>query len=246
MRNEHPIIAALGILVIGAVMVTALYLNNRPDNQDRFSVTGTGTVYAKADIANITVGLKTETKKTAAEATRDNTEKMNEIITAVKELGVEEKDIKTTDYRLNPVYNWTEKDGQKLSGYEVFQNVTLKVRDLGKISEIIARTTEKGANQIGNINFTIDDEYELKNEARSLAIEKAKEKAQLIAEQSGIKLGKIKGVHESSYQPIHDYSNIRLEKEMASNQVLGMGEGPSIEAGQNEIKVEITLVYAVK
>ncbi len=246
MRNEHPVITALAILVIGAVMATALYLNNRPDNQDRFTVTGTGTVYAKADIANITVGLKTETKKTAAEATNENTEKMNEIINAVKELGIEEKDIKTTDYRLNPVYNWTEKDGQRLVGYEVSQNVNLKVRELNKISDIISKTTEKGANQIGNISFTIDDEYDLKNEARALAIEKAKEKALLIADQSGMKLGKIKGVHENSYQPMYDYSNIRLEKDMASNEALGMGAGPSIEAGQNEIKVEITLVYAVK
>ena len=172
---------------------------------------------------------------------------MNEILVVLKDLGIEAKDIKTGSYSLNPVYNWTEKDGQKLSGYEVYQSVTLKIRDLEKIGDIIAKTTEKGANQVGGISFTIDDEYELKNEARELAIEKAKEKAELIAAQTGMKLGKIVSVYENSYSPVmaYDYSNAR--KEMVTDEVLGAGiEAPGIEAGQNEVKVEVTLMYEIK
>jgi len=246
MRKEHFILSLAGMIVLGAVVSLAFYFPNRLNNEDRFSVTGSGTVYAKADIANLTVGLKTEVRKTAAQVTKENSEKMNEIIAAVKELGVDEKDIKTTDYRLSPVYTWIEKEGQRLLGYEVSQNIALKIRDLDKISDIIAKTTEKGANQIGNINFTIDDEYELKNEARRLAIEKAKEKAEAIAKESGMKLGKIKSVHENSYQPIYDYSNAYKEMRLESyDQAAGM-VAPSIEAGQNEVRVEITLIYEVK
>lgn len=248
MKKEHAFLSALGILVLGASFILAFYFNNQRNNEDRFSVVGSGTVYAQADIANITIGLKTETKKTAAEATKDSTEKMNEIVGAVKDLGVEEKDIKTTNYYLNPVYNWTEQKGQQLIGYEVSQNVTLKIRNLESIGDIIARTTEKGANQIGGINFTIDDEYELRNEARGLAIEKAKEKAQMIADESGMKLGKIKSVYENSYQPMMDYAYSNARKEMASvemDQAAGIS-APSIESGQNEIRVEVTLIYEVK
>ncbi|MFA5000269.1 MAG: SIMPL domain-containing protein [Patescibacteria group bacterium] len=246
MKKIHVFLVTLGVLAVSAIVIVALVMANRVNNQDRFSVTGSGTIYAKADIANLQVGLKTDTKKTAAEATKDGSDKMNEVIKAIIDLGVEEKDIKTSGYSLNPVYNWTNDRGQELIGYEVSQNVSLKIRDLEKIGEIIAKTTEKGANQIGGINFTIDDEYELRNQARELAIEKAKEKAGLIAGQSGMKLGKIKSVYENydSPQPVY-YSNAKME-------AVGMGgsdmaiTSPEIQSGQNEIKVEVTLVYEVK
>lgn len=246
MKKGYVFLSALGIIIVGAVIVAAFYFSKQADVQDRFSVTGSGTVYAKADIASLTVGLKTEVKKTAAEATKNSTDKMNAIVAAVQSLGVEDKDIKTTDYQLSPVYNWTERDGQKLIGYQVTQNVTLKIRDLEKIGDIIAKTTEQGANQVGNISFTIDDEYDLKNQARALAIEKAKEKAGIIAQESGLKLGKIVGVYEnaSSYVPVPMYANAKLE--MASDQAAGAISSPSIQSGQNEVKVEVTLTYKVK
>lgn len=246
MKKGQVFLAALGLLIVGAITIGAFYFANRQAVADRFSVTGSGSVYAKADIANLTIGFRTETSKTAAEATKEATDKMNNILSEIKSLGIEEKDIKTTNYSLNPVYNWTEKDGQKLAGYEVSQNVSVKVRDLEKIGDIISKTTEQGANQIGGVSFTIDDEYELKNEARELAIEKAKEKAALIAAQAGMKLGKVTGFYENSSQPImYDYVNVRKEM-LAVEDLAGGLTSPSIEAGQNEIKVEVTLTYEVK
>lgn len=247
MKKSHVFLISLGVLVIAAISMSAIIMAKKSDNQDRFSVSGSGVVYAKADIANINVGVKTEVKKTAAEATDENSKKMNEILTTLKDLGIEAKDIKTTSFNLNPVYNWTEKDGQKLVGYEVSQNVTLKVRDLDKMGDIIAKTTEKGANQVGNITFTIDDEFALKNEARELAITKAKEKAQLIAKQTGMKLGKVKSVDESFYSPMVDYSYRNAAKEMLGSGVaMDAMEAPSIEVGQNEVRVDVNLVYEVK
>jgi len=244
MKKAHSLIAILLILAVTTVVIVALTGANRSPVQDRFSVNGSGVVYAKADIANITVGLKTEVMKTAAKATQQSTEKMNDIIKELKKLDVDEKDIKTTNYNLNPVYNWTEKAGRVLQGYEVSQNVTVKIRDLDIIGDVIAKTTEKGANQIGNVNFTIDDEYELKNEARSLAIEKAREKAEIIAEETGMKLGDVKNVYENQMHvaPMYSYANAKLEMD-------GMGGdmgSPSIEAGQNEVRVEVTLTYEIK
>lgn len=244
MKKTYIFLSTLGILAVSTIVIVALVMANKIKNEDRFSVSGSGTVYAKADIANIQVGVKTEAKKTAAEATTENTNKMNEIIGEVKKLGVDEKDIKTTNYNLNPVYNWTDKVGQQLVGYEVTQNLTLKIRDLSKIGDVIAKTTEKGANQVGNINFTIDDEYALKNQARELAIQKAQEKAGLIAKQSGMKLGEIKSVYEnsdSSPSPIM-YSNAKMELSSGSAPVAS----PNIQSGQNEIKVDVTIVYEVK
>lgn len=245
MNKNQVILAIVAILVVAGIAATAIVMNDRSNNQDRFNVNGIGIVYAKADIANITVGLKTATKKTAAEATVESTEKMNKIVEALQALGIEDKDIKTTDYSLRPVYNWLENQGQVLKGYEVSQNVSVKVRDLSKIGEVIAQTTEQGANQIGNVSFTIDDEYELKNQARELAISKAKEKAQMMADQAGMKLGEVKGVYEinNSYQPTPMYANAKME--YAADEAGGI-DAPSIQSGQNEIRVEVSLSYEVK
>jgi len=245
MNKNQIILPIVAILVVAGIAATAIVMNDRTNNQDRFTVNGSGVVYAKADIANITVGLKTDTKKTAAEATVDSTEKMNNIIAALQDLGIDEKDIKTTDYSLRPVYNWLEKTGQTLAGYSVSQNVSVKVRDLSQIGDVIAKTTEQGANQIGNVSFTIDDEYELKNQARELAIEKAKEKAEMIADQAGMKLGEVKGVYEinSDYRDVVMYSNAKME--YAADSAGGI-VSPDIQTGQNEIRVEVSLSYEVK
>lgn len=246
MKNEKIIIFILIILATTAVSITSVFMALRSNNQDRFSVTGSGTVYAKADIANIQVGLRTKTFKTAAEATKESTEKMNKINAELNKLEIEEKDIKTSNYNLSPVYNWTNSKGQELIGYEVTQTLDIKVRDLNKIGDVISKTTEQGANQIRNISFTIDDEYALKNQARELAITKAKEKAEMIAKQSGMKLGEVKSVYEDVSPIISPlaYSNAKVMLESA-DQAAGLS-APDIQAGQNEIKVDVTLTYEVK
>jgi uncharacterized protein YggE len=245
MQKSHIFLGTLVTLAVAAIVIIALVMANKTNEQDRFSVVGSGTVYAKADIANIQVGLKTGAKKTAAEATVDSTNKMNDIVSALKTLGIEDKDMQTSDYSLNPVYNYTNDKGQVLVGYEVIQNLTLKIRDLTKIGDVIAKTTEKGANQIGNISFTIDDEFALKNQARELAIQKAKEKAVLIASQSGMKLGEVKSVVENADQPtpiMYSYTNAKMDASAGAAPIAS----PSIQSGQNEIKVDVTLVYEVK
>lgn len=245
MQKITAFLISLLILTIGTVLAVAFVMTNKNKQEDRFSVVGSGTVYAKADIADINVGLKTGAKKTAAEATQESAVKMNNIIAELKKLEIEEKDIKTSDYNLNPIYNYTQDKGQELIGYEVAQTVSLKIRDLNKIGDVIAKTTEQGANQIGNISFTIDDEFALKNQARELAIQKAKEKAKMIAKQSGMKLGAIKNVSENASAPIYPtYSNAKMD--------VGLGGGredvtaPEIQTGQNEIRVDVTLTYDVK
>lgn len=244
MKKSQLALSIILTLAVTGIVIFALFTVKQNNEQDRFSVVGSGIVYAKADIANLEVGLKTTVKKTAAEATVESTVKMNDIISEIKKLGIEDKDIKTSNYNLSPVYNWTNAKGQELIGYEVTQTLTLKIRDLNKIGDVISKTTEKGANQVGNIIFTIDDEFALKNQARELAINKAKEKAILIASQSGMKLGKVKSVIENTdpiISPIM-YTNAKVMSESAADSI----SSPSIQSGQNEIKVDVTLVYQVK
>lgn len=244
MQKIHAVLIGLLAVVIGAVLIAAFIAIGEKKEKDRFSVSGSGIVYAKADIANINVGLKTGAKKTAVEATQEATLKINNIIEQLKKLKIDEKDIKTSDYNLNPIYNWTEERGQELTGYEVMQTLSLKIRDLNVIGDVIAKTTEQGANQIGSISFTIDDEFALKNQARELAIEKAKEKAEMIAKQAGMKLGAIKNVTENVNPEMQPrYANVAMDAQGADGKELS---APNIQTGQNEIKIEVNVTYEVK
>lgn len=248
---KNPKYFILLILVVGMIALGVLsILRDKIVNGEKnyINVSAEGEVFAKPDIAQITFGVETEVKKEAVEAVEEGTLKMNDIVTKLKDLGMMEKDIKNTQYSLNPVYSYDRDSGQRnLDGYQLNQQVTLKIRDLDKIGEVIKTSANLGANQIGSVNFTIDDTDELKSEARQQAILKAKEKAEAIARETGMKLGDIVNVYENNYyEPVftNDYAYARKE-------VLGMGGAsmeaiPDIESGEMEVKLNVTLTYRVK
>ena len=236
------ILIILGLTAMGIVSLLRDRIVNPTLYQIQF--TAEGSVFAKPDIAQLTLGIKTERKKTAVEAVKENTDQMNKVIAAVKEQGVEEKDIKTTSYNLNPSYDYNKETGRsEIKGYEVNQQVTVKIRDLESIGAIIEATTKVGANQVGNIAFTIDDMSEIKKLAREEAIAKAKDKAKEMTELTGIKLGDLVNVYENDnyYPPV--YRNFTLD--MSAEAGYG-GGSPEIQAGENEVVLQVTLVYEVR
>jgi len=183
-------------------------------------------------------------KKTVIEAMAENTKKMNSVIEAIKSQGVEEKDLKTTNFSISPRYEWYEKSeiypaGKRvLVGYEVNQTLQVKIRDLTKIGNIIQVATKAGANQVGDLQFTIDKQDELKSQARKEAIEKAKVMAKEIAGQLGVKLVKITNFSENAIAPIpYPYF---MEKAMS-----GGAETPQIQTGENKIEVQVSITYEI-
>lgn len=238
------VLSILGIAASVAVIITPAYLMRNRLPEDQFSVEGTGRMFAAPNIAEITLGVRTEKKPTAEAATKENAEKMNRVIDAIKKAGVDAKDIKTIDYSLYPNYNYTQDRGQELTGWNLSQSVRVKIRKLDSIGEVIAKATAAGANQTDSVSFTIDDEDELKKQARAEAIEKAKAKAEELSKAAGIKLGKVINVYESYNQP-------PITPYYYKGEASGMGGGgdipvPSIQPGQNEIMVSVTVVYRVK
>jgi hypothetical protein len=226
-------------------------------NQNQITISGQGKVYAKPDVAVISLGVTTQAT-TVADVTKSNTDKMNAVIDAVKNLGVDEKDIQTTNYNLSPRYDskiisstrsyyaseiYTESSNNAIIGYTLDQNVQVKIRDFAKISDIISQATAKGSNLVGSLQFTIDDPEQFKDEARAQAIAEAKANAQNLAKESGIKLGKIINVYESNYYAPAAYDSLK-----------GMGGGvsiesvstPTIQPGQQEINITVNLTYKIK
>lgn len=204
------------------------------------TVSALGEAFAKPDIAQISVSVVKEAK-TVLEAQKKHTEIINKVVAYLKDSDIEEKDIRTSAYNIYPRYDYLRDKGQVFRGYEVSQTLDVKIRDLEKVGKILGGVTEMGANQVGGINFVIDDDDAVKAEARKQAIEKAKEKADQIAKDLGISFGRLVSFYESSGDfPI--YRSLMTE---------GMGgvepvPTPEIPSGENRVAVTVNLTYEIK
>ncbi|MEK7664022.1 MAG: SIMPL domain-containing protein [Patescibacteria group bacterium] len=247
-RLYKIILAVIGlaaVFVIGQIMYDFRAL---PQNFPReITVTGEGKALAKPDIAMISFGVTSESKK-SQDAVNQNNQKMNAIIKSIKDLGVGEKDIKTTSYNLYPVYG-TERSSpiyykvidNNITGYRLEQQVEVKIRNFDKINEIIDSATSSGANTVGSLQFTVDDIEKVKAEARLKAIEQAKERAKTLINQAGLRIERLINISEGygPYpSPIYDLG--------AGGAVTRESVAPQIEPGQTEINVSITLTYRIK
>lgn len=239
------IVLALGVLaVLGTVVANNLkgyqYIGKPTAERDTISISGEGKVTGIPDIATIDVGLMTE-RPDVRSAQKENTEKMNKLIKTLKDLGVDSKDIQTSYYNIYPQYDWP--DGKQiLRGYQVNQGVSIKIRNLEKIGDILAAAGAGGANQVSGLSFNIDDPEKLRQEARIKALENAKEKAEALAKVAGVKLGKIVSFSEYSEMPAPMYK---------AYEGLGIGGGgemaaPTVEKGSMDIVVNVTVSYEIK
>ncbi len=218
------------------------------------NVRGEGEVFAKPDIGSFTFSVRAEGVD-AAEAQTKSAEAINGILAYLKEAGVEDKDVKTTNYNLYPTYNYGEDRvcawGQYcppmdpvIDGYEVSQMVEVKVRDLDKSGDLISGVGGKGATDISGLTFTIDDESELKAEARELAIAEAKEKAKELADDLDVRIVRMVGFYEEENYPMPYYGGY-AEADMAMSKEQAM-VAPSMPSGENTIKTTVNITYEIK
>jgi len=210
-------------------------------NKETITLSGEGKAIGVPDVASVNFSVITE-KMTAKETMAENANKMNEVINFVKESGVDEKDVKTQAYFLSPRYDWVE--GERVfKGYQLTSTLAVKIRDLEKISDIIDGVVLRGANQVGDIQFVIDDPDKLKEEARNKAIENAKVRAESIAKATGLKIGKILSFTEGTAPEAPIPVPYSLEE------AKGLGAGapaPEIEKGSQEITVNVSLTFELK
>lgn len=251
-ENKNVFIVLISVLIIFLAVLTisgivgvfneikeGKYIGQEIETKNTITVSDTGEIYAKPDLGITSFSVKTE-KKTVAQAMTENTQKMNKVIDSMKDLGVEEKDLKTTTFNIYPRYNYLETGIRVLAGYEIIQSLQVKIRDLDKIGQIIQDATDAGANQIGSLSFIIDNEDEFKKQAREEAINKAKIKAKELADQLGVNLVRIVSFSERSQAPVY-YDSYAMSKEIG----VGGGETPQIETGENKIEVSVSITYEI-
>ena len=251
-------IAFLMILSLG-VLSWAYYNYHQAQSiinqgEHTISFTAEGKVLAKPDIAEITFYVINQGEK-AETVQKENNERMQEAVNFVKNQGVEEDDIRTVQYNLSPKYDytWCKKPGveiysscsPKIIGYELNQGIEVKIRDFDKINTIVGGLSEKGVNQISNVNFIIDDAENYQNEARILALAKAEERAKLLASKSSIKLGKIIDILEGQ-ETYPVYMKAEMGAISADSSVEMPAPRAPIESGTEEITVTLTVTYKLR
>jgi len=206
---------------------------------DTFSVTGEGKVNAPPDIALVSVGVQAQAP--SVKAVQDQLNKnINAVSAAVKSTGVDAKDIQTSGYNINPMYDYNG-GAQRITGYQASTNLTIKVRAIDKANAVIDAATAAGANQVGGISFDVNDKTKAQNDARQKAVADAKFKAENAAKIAGFTLGKIINYSE-------DFGGAPRPIPMMAKAEVGLGAGAptQVEPGTNEVTVTVTLSYQIQ
>lgn len=206
------------------------------------SITAEGVVESSPDIVEITAGVISEAKS-AREALNDNTDRMTKVVAAMKEAGVADKDLQTTDFTVQPVYdNKRDADnyGSKrvLRGYEVRNRVHVTVHKVDSLGSILDTLVSEGANAIDDISFGLDDPSAQKDEARKQAMKAAIAKAKLYAKAAGARLGRVISISENDYGPVPKRDAMRMEA-MASAPV-------PIQGGTTATSIQLNVTWELK
>lgn len=241
------IVAALAAYA-NLAMKQARYSNYGPTT---INVRGEGEVFAKPDIGKFTFSVRAEGDDAGA-AQEASATAMNEIIAYLTGAGVSEDDIKTVGYYLNPKYTYPNNPcavgmycppGEpQADGFEVSQSVEVKVRDLDKSGELISGAGERGATDISSLQFTIDDESNLKAQAREEAIADAKEKADKLADALGVRIVRMVGYYEEEMYPPY-YSGAM---DMAMERSVAQSATPAMPTGENSITSNVNITYEIR
>lgn len=254
----------IGILAINAIKENK-YIGRGAVSTNTITVSGNAEVYANPDLATMDFSVISEAATVAA-AMEDNSKKMNAIIDVIKNFGVAQEDIKTSGFNINPRYDYVKESksmsassassvsvppedtyyypsGKRvLSGYEINQTLSVKMRDMSKIGQIIEEAVASGANQTGDLQFTIDNPDSIQEQARREAIAKAKDKAQVLAGHLGIKLGNIIGYNEGGYTPVYSMNYAKGAAADATQE----SAVPVVQAGQNKIESNVSITYEIE
>jgi uncharacterized protein YggE len=245
------------LLVVLSLLVVAKFVNeiklssyvgrgNQPANV--ISVSGSGDVLAVSDIASLNVNL-TKDGATAKEAQDLLNESIAKTLAYLTEQKIEDKDIKSEYGGLSPKYSYEKcftypcPTSPKVIGYTATQSITVKVRDVDNASVVRTGLADLGITDINGPTFTIDNEEGFKDQARSLAITEAEAKAQVLAKELGVRLGKVVSFSENSgdYYPMYAEKSMMNAGDMAQSSV-----APTLPKGENKITSNVTITYEIR
>ncbi|MDD5152601.1 MAG: SIMPL domain-containing protein [Candidatus Pacebacteria bacterium] len=253
------VLAVVGAVLLFAMTITEIkgyrFIGGGVSASNTISVSGDGEVYAAPDIATVSFTVTEESKK-VADAQDKVTTKVKTALTAIRSLGVADKDIKTENYSSYPKYEYRQGgtvvcmsldcpspvSKQVLVGYEVSQYVSITVRDLDSVNSVVDALGTAGVTNMQGPDFAIDKQDAFKADARKQAIDKAKEKAKVLARDLGVSLVRIVSFSEGGDYPVYyDRAMMSSGKGVSAPQAL-----PELPQGQEKITSQVTITYEIR
>jgi hypothetical protein len=241
MATLGAILLAVGAFVVNAPTANAQEASAGSGLPRTITVVGEGKVKVEPDIARTNIGVDV-VRPTVKEASAANKEIIDGVLAALKEAGIAEEDIQTSGFSV-----YAERYGpngplpEDQVNYRVTNNVTVVVRDLSKVGDVLDAAIEAGANNIYGVEFALDDPNTVESEARKKAIADAKAKAAELAELNDVELGQVISVSEV----IGNMGYFAGNFSQAAAPALGGGGGPSIQPGQLNLVMQLQVVYEI-
>ncbi len=237
----YVLIVILSIAVV--VLAAGLYafagsVKNTAPEQRTISVSGSASTFATPDTASISLGVFTQ-GATAKEASDNNAASMNAVISALKSLGLQDKDIRTSYLSVQPVYNYSKEGAPAIVGYSASNNVEITTTMLDKLGDTVDKSTASGANQVNDISFVISDERQsqIRNELLGNATADAEAQASKIAESLSVK---ITGVKTASISEVFPQPFVSAVAEKAAAPVT------PVMPGESKVTLNIDVTYIIE
>ena len=209
------------------------------------SVSGEGVAHAAPDIALITLGAVSEAVS-ARDALDDNSATMTGLIDALKDEGLEDRDLQTSGFSVEPIFSQPPRDYDhstpfrpEIVGYRVRNNVNVRIRDLERVGAILDLVVTLGANSITGPSFTVADPTPLEDEARRTAVADALRKAELYAEAADVDLGPIQSISEGYASAPQPMQAATMRMEVADSSV-------PIEGGELTFEVQVSVAWVLE
>ncbi len=201
-------------------------------------VTGEGRVSMAPDMATITLGVR-ENAKTAKEAMGKVTDSVSDILAILDDLGVAQSDRQTSRFYLNPVYasgSYSSGTPQKVNGYEAGNSVTVMVRDLTVLGDMLDAVIDIGANDFNGLSFGLQEPGPAMSAARALAVQDAMARAEELAQAAALSLGSVIRMTENS----RGGAPMMMEMSAARSSI-----NDAIAGGEVDVQAQVTMVFAI-
>ncbi len=206
------------------------------------SVSGEGKVMAKSDQAQLSAGVVTQAP-TAAAALATNSAAMNKVFATLKAFGIPENKIQTSNFSVTPqypLYSQSNPQPRRITGYEVSNQVTVIVDDLGRLGPALDALVRSGVNQLDGVSFSIANPAQLEEKARRAAVADAIAKAKGMAQAAGIVLGPILSLEEGINEMPRPMPMLAMRANLAAQ------APPPMAEGEQTVSASVTIVYLLQ
>lgn len=203
------------------------------------TVRGAGSASAPPDFAVVRSGVVTEAK-TPSEAIAANSGEVEKMMAALKRFGIADKDLQTSQFQLNPQYDrrGSNRSNPLITGYRVTNQVTVRLREIGNLGNLLDQLVKAGANQLGGVSFSVAEPKKMLEDARRKAVADAKGLAKLYAAELGVTVGRVLRFTESGRT---DPRPERFLARAASNSI-----NVPVAPGESTVSVQISVVFEIE